>query len=102
MSDWLVCWQKLLELNNLHALVSVLSALQSAPIFRLSKTWSVSLASSHRNVGGGGLVSTPPKLEDLHGRTWAWTVVQLHSGRDLLRCRAPWSRSPPVKERINL
>lgn len=34
--------QKLCDINNLHAVMAVVSGLQSAPIYRLSKTWAVS------------------------------------------------------------
>uniref|UniRef100_A0A8C4DGQ4 Ral GEF with PH domain and SH3 binding motif 2 n=1 Tax=Dicentrarchus labrax TaxID=13489 RepID=A0A8C4DGQ4_DICLA len=33
--------QKLCDMNNLHAVMAVVSSLQSAPIFRLTKTWAL-------------------------------------------------------------
>ena len=35
--------QKLLEINNLHSLKAVIAGLQSAAVFRLDKTWAVSM-----------------------------------------------------------
>lgn len=73
------CFQKLLDLNNLHAVMSVLSALQSAPIFRLSKTWAVSTKHCSLVVRFG---FTRRSCDDWSSARDVFVVLQLLSKRE--------------------
>uniref|UniRef100_A0A3Q3JLG3 Ral GEF with PH domain and SH3 binding motif 2 n=1 Tax=Monopterus albus TaxID=43700 RepID=A0A3Q3JLG3_MONAL len=41
LSHYIRTAKKLCDMNNLHAVIAVVSGLQSAPIFRLTKTWAL-------------------------------------------------------------
>jgi hypothetical protein len=43
LSQFIRVAKKLYDYNNLHSLLAILSGLQSAPIYRLKRTWKVSL-----------------------------------------------------------
>ncbi|CAG2242444.1 Ras-specific guanine nucleotide-releasing factor RalGPS2,Ras-specific guanine nucleotide-releasing factor RalGPS1 [Mytilus edulis] len=69
--------KRLLELNNLHAVMAVISALQSAAIFRLSKTW-MKLSRKDKAVYEKKLLIYFLKTTTDNDYEITWTVLNCH------------------------